>query len=176
MKVKKEPAATKEPVPRVFDKEATFAQRWPIRLKRLRNSYEKQGVLPALYDAVELVRDSEGSNATRWVFDAALEIIADRLTNPKAVSGGGRSANELSKHQTDMLHLDRWKRVEQYLLEHPNSTKKIAFLAVSETLHLPNLKRIKERAVEDLYYHVEKDRKHPDNQWKYHRTRSELIK
>ena len=77
----------------MFDELPWFLFNIGARLNELKVFYSVGGIIPPLYDALVLVRDS-GCQTPEWVIDGAIRIVGDRLKQGYTI-GYGPTGNEL---------------------------------------------------------------------------------
>ena len=139
-------------------------ERW--ELQRL---FYEAGVVPALYDALLLARDS-GYPPPDWAVAGALKIVGDRLKFG-FTTGKGATGNELAKYRAAMKRFRRWQAVKKLRSEGIQWTKVYAEAA----------NRIKgtfaeasDETIKKSYQTVEKDLKDPKKALQYYRAMREV--
>ncbi|HEY9080484.1 hypothetical protein [Magnetovibrio sp.] len=84
----------------------TLKERWDLQC-----TFYKAGVIAALYDALQLARDS-GQSPPEWAIEGALAVVGERLKFGFTI-GKGAKGNELSNYQKNMSHFRRWQVVQR---------------------------------------------------------------
>lgn len=152
----------------MFDEQPWVLFRMSPRLEELRLFYD-QGVMPALYDALMLVKDS-GCPAPEWVIDGALRAVGDRL-KLGFPTGKGASGNELARYRNDMKHFRRWQAVMLLLQEGISSMD--VFDEAANRLK-GNFAHAGEDAVKKSFQRVKKDLQNPKRRLRYYRAMREV--
>jgi hypothetical protein len=151
-------------VPKAFQENRSFLIHILSRLEGYRKHYE-QGVIPALYAALQLIIESDYP-APEWVLKGAKTIVGDRLLNAPSTSAGGPAANELLKYQNDMRDFRRWLLVKK-VMETDGCKQTPAFAKVSTLLQSYGEKVVAAGMVGTSYNRVEKARKDETKMWRY---------
>ena len=84
----------------------TQQERW-----ELQRAFYEAGVMPALYDALVIAKES-GLPPPDWVVEESLMVVGDRL-KLGFTTGKGAIGNELPKYQAAMKHYRRWQAVKK---------------------------------------------------------------
>ena len=148
----------------------TFLFRLSDKWELLRTFFEA-GVVPALYDALMLARDS-GLPPPDWAVEGALEIVGDRLKFG-FTTGKGATGNELAKYQAAMKRFRRWQAVKK---QREYGTVWTKVYSEAEEILKGTFAEAGDETIKKSYQRVEKDLKHPEKCLEYYRAYREVQK
>ncbi len=136
----------------------TVEERW----KQQRPFFEA-GIIPALYDALVLARDS-GFEPPDWVIDGVIMVVGDRLKFG-FTTGKGATGNELSKYQAAMRRYRRWQAVKRL---RKNGIAWAKVYTEAEKLLTGTFAEAKDETIKKSYQRVENDLKDPEKHLEYY--------
>ena len=146
----------------------TFAFNLGEKWELLRTFFEA-GVVPALYDALMLARDSS-LPPPDWAVEGALRIVGDRLKFG-FTTGKGATGNELAKYQAAMKRYRRWQAVKR---QRENGTAWTKAYAEAEKLLKGTFAEASDETIKKSYQRVNKDLKDPEKHIEYYQAYLEV--